>query len=157
MLLSQIPENLHSVLEVGSAEGVFTRILAGRVKTVTALEISRTAMNRAREHCSGIANINFVQGDLQALPFAGTFDAVICAGVLVYLTDRSTLKRTIPRLLTLIRPGGLLIQEHLWISTSAEVDGQTIHEALSSQPELETLNFLRHDEYGITVFRRKPR
>lgn len=156
LLLDHVPETEGAVLEVGCAEGIFTEALSGKARAVVAMEISMHALKRARQRCRPLRRrVHFVQADLLHLPFCKPFSAVICAGVLVYLTERNQLERTAQRILDLVAPGGFLVLEHLWESTGAELDGSRIHDHFACMPQMQVLRLTRHDEYGISVFQQK--
>jgi peptidoglycan/xylan/chitin deacetylase (PgdA/CDA1 family)/ubiquinone/menaquinone biosynthesis C-methylase UbiE len=116
--LALLPRHIGSALEVGCAEGVFTRMLAGRADRVTAVDISPTAIARARARCADLNNAEFKQldlfasepGELQDLE--GAFDVVVCAEVLYYAPDRDVLRLALQRLIKALKPGGSLIVVH---------------------------------------------
>ena len=66
-VISLLPSNARTVLEIGARHGVMTQLLAERCQHVTALD---------------------VQGDVQKLEFpADSFDCVVCTEVLEHLPD----------------------------------------------------------------------
>ncbi len=93
------------VLEVGSGSGRFTEQAASTGATVVSLEYSSAvdanyASNGERD------NVMIVQGDLYAMPLReGTFDRVVCIGVLQHTPD---VARSFAVLPTYLRPGGQL-------------------------------------------------
>lgn len=155
LLFRQIPPSAERVLELGCAEGLFTRMLAsGNKRVIVSVEISHEAMRRAKERCSDLECVHLVEADLRRLPIRGYFDAVIGAGVLYYLTGENELRDAASRILELIHPGGYLVLEHLWTSAGAQLDGSMIHDFFLSLPELKLVAFQRHLEYGISVFQK---
>jgi SAM-dependent methyltransferase len=55
------------------------REAAPRVKEAVGVDLSERMIARARELAEGLANVEFVQGDSEALPFAdSSFSALIC-------------------------------------------------------------------------------
>ncbi|MDB5461458.1 MAG: hypothetical protein JWO72_3199, partial [Caulobacteraceae bacterium] len=95
------------VLELGCAEGHFTRLLAPTSKRVLAMDISQTAVARARQRCRDLPNTDFRCLDLAREPLPGTFDLVVCSEVLYYLGSR--LPRALANISKCLKPGGLLV------------------------------------------------
>jgi SAM-dependent methyltransferase len=102
------------VLEAGCAEGHLTARLAARAASVTALDISRVALARARERAPSAA---FVEADLltwEPGP-AAPFDAIVLGDVLYYL-DRpgvaAEFAAFFPRASSWLAPGGRLLLAH---------------------------------------------
>jgi len=79
------------ILELGSLEGGHTLALARYpgVERVVGIEGRAANVARARlvKHCFGLANAEFVLGDLEQLELRslGDFDAIFCVGVLYHL------------------------------------------------------------------------
>ncbi|MBI3300280.1 MAG: methyltransferase domain-containing protein [Elusimicrobia bacterium] len=74
-----------NALEVGAAEGHFTRRMAAFSVAVTALELSPVALARAREATTGLG-VSFHLGDVRVWDGAGApFDLVVLGEVLYYL------------------------------------------------------------------------
>ncbi len=116
--LALLPRRIGTALEVGCAEGVFTRMLAERVNRLTAVDISPTAITRARARCAEIGNVEFRQFDLFApepdelQDLEGAFDVVVCGEVLYYAPDLDALRRGLERLLAALKPDGSLVVVH---------------------------------------------
>ncbi|MBI3987739.1 MAG: methyltransferase domain-containing protein [Lentisphaerae bacterium] len=73
-----------SILEVGCAEGVFTSELSAIAKQVVAIDVSPTALARAKQRCK---DVTFVQSSLQDFRWDSRFDLVVCAETLYYVKD----------------------------------------------------------------------
>jgi SAM-dependent methyltransferase len=76
-----------AALEVGCAEGIFTKMLATRVGRVTAMDLAPTAIARARERCRDLPSVSFVLADLVDAEFADRFGAIVATEVLGYLEE----------------------------------------------------------------------
>lgn len=77
-LLALIPKNLRSALDVGAREGYFSKLLAERFSTVTALDLSKPNVDHPR--------VRNVAGDVTKLQFPdNSFDFVFCAEVLEHV------------------------------------------------------------------------
>lgn len=102
-------------LEVGSAEGAFTRLLAGAAERVTGLELSPVAAVRARAALAGRAGVTIVEADLRAWEPPGSFDALIFGDVLYYMDKplvRDQFETVFPRAAGWVEPGGIVLLAH---------------------------------------------
>ena len=97
-----------ATLEVGCSVGVFTKIVAGRFRHVTALDVSKEAVAAARKHASDCSNIDYVVGDLRNLDLAQTYDVIFCAEVLSYIPERDA-DKVVTQLARLLRPAGVIV------------------------------------------------
>lgn len=102
-------------LEVGAAEGHFTRRLAAMSDRVMALELSPVALARARAATAGLP-VDFEETDVRAWNGrGGPFDAVVLGEVLYYL-DKPLVQGEFEEALGLIAgwvaPGGRLLLAH---------------------------------------------
>lgn len=73
-----------TILEVGCAEGVFTERLYGLSKQVVAIDVSPTALARAKQRCP---EVMFFQKSLQEFSWTHKFDMVVCSETLYYIKD----------------------------------------------------------------------
>ncbi|MCL6521601.1 MAG: methyltransferase domain-containing protein [Firmicutes bacterium] len=104
------------VLEVGVGTGFLTPSLAAAVEPggrLVALDVQPDHFERIRWRLeeTGIRNVELVQGDAQALPFAdASFDRVVMVTVLGEIPDR---RRALAEARRVLRPGGrLCVTEH---------------------------------------------
>jgi len=108
-----------SCLDVGCSSGLISIELAGKVKTITALDVDFQSIRLATQRKSP-ANIKFLVSDATRLPFADQkFDLVICAQVYEHVGSAVQLVSEVSRVL---KAGGLcffsgpnklaLIEEH---------------------------------------------
>lgn len=81
-----------SILEIGCAEGFFTKMLLEVCEDVTVTDISDTALNRAKKNAPGAT---YIQASLEAFNTDKKFDIVVCSEVIYYTYDR---KRALDRL-----------------------------------------------------------
>ncbi len=94
------------ILEAGSGSGRFTEIIAGTGATLYSFDFSEAVVanfstNGQRD------NVAIFQASIYEIPLkAGTFDHVICLGVLQHTPDP---KRSFMCLAKMVRPGGQLI------------------------------------------------
>jgi SAM-dependent methyltransferase len=77
-LLDLLPQGRSSVLDIGARDGHFSKLLAERFHSVTALDIVTPSFKDSR--------IEIVRGDITRLPFQDdSFDCVFCAEVLEHI------------------------------------------------------------------------
>jgi len=81
-IVQQYPHD--TVLEVGCAEGLFTSELAKIAKEVIAIDLSPTALSRAKQRCPGTT---FLHKNLHDFTSDRKFDLVICSETLYYIND----------------------------------------------------------------------
>jgi peptidoglycan/xylan/chitin deacetylase (PgdA/CDA1 family)/GT2 family glycosyltransferase/SAM-dependent methyltransferase len=165
--LGLLPERVEHALEVGCAEGVFTRLLAERVRRLTAADISPRALARARERCADSANVAFAQLDLFAQPLAGRYDLIVCSELLYYAPDRAALRRTAEALADALEPGGTLLAAHAHaVVDDARAPGfdwevpfgaVAIEQALRRTGLLELEAEVRTEPYRVQRYRRLTR
>lgn len=98
------------VLEIGCAEGIFTRELVRRSASVTACDVSPIACERT---ALAVSDVRIRRTDISREALEGTFDLVFLMCVLGTLHGRRTLKRVSANLAHALRPGGLLIFNEL--------------------------------------------
>lgn len=98
-------DEIGSLLEIGCGEGLQTEVLAGVSRSTTGIDVSPTAVNRARRRLPGV---EFAVGDLLTQPWPldqPRFDVVVACEVLYYLSD---VPRTLDRMEQLARRGCLV-------------------------------------------------
>jgi SAM-dependent methyltransferase len=95
------------VLEYGCADGTLAldRLDLPRVaRSVTGIDISDVAIDKARERAGGAANARFLTMDAEAMTFAdASFDLVYGRGILHHLD----LARSLAEIARVLRPGGI--------------------------------------------------
>lgn len=96
-------------LEIGCAEGMFTRMLAPYCDSLLAVDLSPIALNRAQRTCAGLTNIHFTEWDVRKDPITGQFDLIVATGVLEYILRPSTLRDAKERITAALKPGGYLL------------------------------------------------
>lgn len=97
-----------TVLDVGAASGWLAETLALRGYRVSAVDLGLDSIRRAKERLKVRgARVEFVQGDIYRLPFAGGgLDAVTASEILEHLDDPPRALREVARVL---RPGGTFV------------------------------------------------
>lgn len=83
-LLRSVPHA--SVLEVGCAEGAFTKRLLTVAKNVTGIDVSKTAIEKARKNVPGA---QFAVASFEDFDSDKKFDVIICSEILYYIIDHN--------------------------------------------------------------------
>ena len=157
--LDMIPgESLSSVLEVGCAEGHFTKMLAGRAQNIRAVDISKRALDRAIKRCAGLENIKFDQHDISHGVYPGQYDLIICSEILYYLRDKYAVERFAKQIKESLPLGGHLLMTHANMVSDDksqtgfdfnEIGAKFIGKTFSSEPGLEFIRELQTDLYRV--------
>lgn len=93
-------------LDIGCNGGRYTRMLADRGLQASGLDFSADMIRAARR---SHPDLNFREGDAQALPFAdGEFDAAISLGLIQLLPDW---RAAVAEALRVVKPGGVVVIE----------------------------------------------
>lgn len=98
VIARELGEHFGSLLEIGCGEGHQTEHLATLAARVTGLDVSATAIERARRR---LPDAEFAVGDVHAQPWAeerGRFDLVTACEVIYYMSDMPRFLRTMDRL-----------------------------------------------------------
>lgn len=95
------------VLDVACGTGHASLALARRLPHghVTAVDFSPAMLAQARDKAkaAGLNNIDFVEGDMQALPWQRNFDVTVCAFGIFFVADMDA---QLGRLAGTVKPGG---------------------------------------------------
>ena len=148
-------------LEIGCGEGYGARLLAQVATEVLAIDISGTAIRRAKRLHRACQNLTFERADFLTAPLTSSaYDLVYCSEVLYYL-EPELLKPACRKIVDLLKPQGRLLLVHhrtLRDDTSGTMDksfgAKTIHDAFAGLPELGLEKDLLEPHYRITLFRR---
>ena len=155
-----------AALELGCAEGHFTRQLAPRVERLLACDVSEIALARARQRCADLSNVSFGFHDLFADRVEGRYDLIVCSEVLYYAGDRARLDYAARTIKAALEPGGMLLTAHAnLVVDDPELPGfdwqvpfgaRMIGEALEGAG-LDLVAELSNALYRIQAFRRPER
>ena len=135
-------------LEVGCAEGMFTKRLAELCDKVVAVDLSTIALERAKRHCSHLSNVEFAEWDVRRATVNGTFDLIVATGVLEYIFRPRAMRDARERLTAGLRPGGYLLlgntsnargMERTWLGRKL-IRGTIINDYFASDSRYETIS-----------------
>ena len=118
IIARELGPHVGSLLEIGCGEGHQTEHLRALADQVTGLDVSATAIARARQR---LPEVEFAVGDVFAQPWAdqvGRFDVVTACEVIYYMSDMPGFVRTIDRLgraclVTYFAPAARKVEVHL--------------------------------------------
>ncbi|HUX94109.1 MAG TPA: arsenite methyltransferase [Bacteroidales bacterium] len=97
------------ILDLGSGAGndcFVARALVGETGRVTGIDMTEQMIRKARENCKrqNFNNVEFVEGDIEAMPFAGnSFDVVISNCVLNLVPEK---RKAFMEIFRVLKPGG---------------------------------------------------
>jgi SAM-dependent methyltransferase len=103
LLLGQLPQRCHHVLDVGCGAGSFAARLARRVEQVDAVDRSAAMIEVARQRTPDNVNCILADALIDPLP-GGIYDAIFSISALHHMP----LQDALPRFAALLRPGGVL-------------------------------------------------
>lgn len=117
------------VLDIGCGLGDVSLIAADLVLpggSVVAIDRDAAVLERARARSAeqGVANVEFVQADLQDLPPLGAFDALVGRLVLMYLPDPAGTLRDLSQLL---RSGSIIAFQEIDLSSPVSYPEQPLY------------------------------
>ncbi|HWL42413.1 MAG TPA: trifunctional glycosyltransferase/class I SAM-dependent methyltransferase/polysaccharide deacetylase [Ilumatobacter sp.] len=157
-------ERFERALEVACAEGHFTVQLAPLVGSLTATDISPTALERAAERCAAFGNITYRQLDLRNDALPDQLDLLVCSECLYFLDDSAELAAVAARFAAALAPGGRLLTAHARLLVD-EPDGvgfgwnhafgaKRIGEVFATEPGLSLVSEIVTDLYIIQLYER---
>lgn len=121
--LQAIPGDVRLILEVGISEGVFTELLLKSGKQVFGIDISQTALERARKRLKKYGNqVTLKKMDITRDEPEGVFDLILASEVLYYLGGRNILLALEDKFFRHLQDGGYLLLVHFYPS------GKLIHD-----------------------------
>lgn len=152
--LAAIPEgNYPKALEIGCSIGILTEMLAKRCEHLLAMDISETALNRARIRMVPFAKVDFLLGGIPKDFPAGNFDLIVMSEVGYYLSMEDLLISK-AQIINALNPDGILILVH-WTHFVAEypLTGDEVHECFSTI-NLHHLYLNQTADYRLEVYKK---
>ena len=134
MTLASLPKPRYGrTLEVGCSIGVLTTQLADRCSTLLAVDLSSTAVERARVRLAGRRGVEVRQLDVRAKVPTGPFDLVVLSEVGYYLTP-SQLDRALTAIETAMGDTGTLVACHWRHPVAAHtLTGDEVHAIIAAR------------------------
>lgn len=156
--MSALPaERYRSALEIGASIGMLTSELAGRCDSVLSLDISATAVERARERLTGHDNVRVEHRDVVADFPTGEFDLIVISEVGYYWSGE-ILERVIDRAAAALSHDGVLVLCH-WRHAVEDylLSGDEVHRIVRERLDLEVVASHEEADFLLDVFACDPR
>lgn len=140
--------------EVGCANGVLTAMLAPRTERLLAIDVSQTALTKARKRCADMSTIAFDRILFpHQTPESGGFDLIVLSEV-AYYWDDADLQRAGTWIAANVLPSADILLVHWTEKTDYP---QTGDEAVSKlhghlQDRIEVLRAERHPQYRLDLW-----
>lgn len=161
--LASLPQQQYETgLEIGCSVGVFTRKAATRVTRLLGVDLSATAVQRARERCTDLTGVSFRQLNFVRDDLDERFDVIFCSEVLYYIPPwrRTGVAR---RIASWLKPGGDLVLVHTWQHSTREWDdiygeggAESLHRLFTHVIGLPVIMEESTGDYAITIARAAP-
>jgi SAM-dependent methyltransferase len=137
------------VFEPGCSVGELTWRLAERCGQVVAMDISETAVKKARERCREFSNVDFRVGGLPHQMPDGEFDLIVFSEIGYYFEEDS-LHDLGNMLVRRVRTSGTLLAAH-WLGSSKDhlLGGDRVHEILNGLSALRLERSERHAGFRL--------
>jgi SAM-dependent methyltransferase len=123
-LILRFAPRRESILELGCAVGVFSRMVSEHFERVVASDFSREAIALARKRCTDVQNVSFVQSYMQTLRLRHSFDVIVCAECLYYVLENET-TAILELFESHLKPDGIIVL--VYGEPSGECDADHFH------------------------------
>ena len=135
--------------EPGCSVGELTWRLASHCELVDAMDISATAIDRAKLRCSGLSNVTLRVGGLPHHIPEGSFDLIVFSEIGYYF-DEALLRQLGKSLVNRISSSGTLLAAH-WLGTSKDhvLSGNRVHKVLGGLSELRLSCSERYEKFRL--------
>jgi SAM-dependent methyltransferase len=147
-------QTFRCAFEPGCSIGILTAQLATRCSRLFAMDISPTAVARARERCEAHPHVTIVEGALPAQMPIGIFDLIVFSEIGYYF-ERNVLADIRDQLIERLTQQGTLIAVH-WLGESPDhvLTGDEVHDILRATNALTLTNSRRHDGFLLESWER---
>ncbi len=155
LTLAALPDHdLGRVLEVGCSVGVLTADLAARARRVTALDVSETALQRARTRLGGDDRVRFLHARVPEQWPEGEYDVVVLSEVGYFLTS-DELDEVLRLARESLAPSGSLVLVHWRHPVEGwPLDGGDVHDRAEDLAGLRASTRVEDDDFLLVVLRR---
>jgi len=153
-------DGFRRVFEIGCAEGVFTEMLAPLCQSLTAVDFSEIALQRARRRRNWGDNVTFRRWDLRTDPIPARFELIVAMDVLGYIRRPGKARKVHDRLVAALRSGDLILAcdfresfDDSWLARRLHF-GRWAIEQLKTHPDLETIKQVSTSTHEFAVLRK---
>ncbi len=143
-----------TAFEPGCSVGVLTAQLARICRRVVAIDVSRSAVDRARRRCAALPNAEIHRADM-CTAISDNWDLVVFSEIGYYFR-RDKLTEIAASMADRLRDGGEFVAVH-WLGRSPDhvLHGDTVHEQLRASLPLRWLKGSRHPGFRIDTWIRR--
>jgi SAM-dependent methyltransferase len=140
--------------EPGCSIGELTARLAPRCDRIFAIDVSSTAVARARRRCGSYTHVRIECADIRDVSLEARPDLIVLSEIAYYFDSRELAELAL-RFGNALREGGALIAVH-WLGESADhvLHGDEVHAALLQTLPLRHDLSERHDGFRLDRWRR---
>ena len=158
--LAALPDERYaSAFEIGCSIGVLTEQLADRCDSLFAVDVSQTAVDRARRRLAAQPHVRVERVDVASAFPSGDFDLIVLSEVGYYFT-RGVLERVLDDTCDALAAGGTFVVCH-WRHQVDDyaLTGDEVHTAISSALDGRMTRVARHEEedFLLDVYSPDPR
>ena len=148
ILAALAPHRFRLGVEPGCSVGVLTEKLAAICDRVEACDLSETAVERARQRCAGLPNVDISHGSLTTL-LPQDADLYLFSEVGYYLTQ-DDLRAHLESAINVLAPSATLLACH-WLGSSPDhiLSGDQVHDLLHQLPSLQHEYAERHPQFRL--------
>lgn len=150
--VNAIPDREYfSGLEIGCSIGVLTEMLTSKCTALTAIDISETALEKARLRLEGSPEVNFMAGSVPADFPPGKYDLIVISEVGYYLSMIDLLKLR-DQVINALEENGVVVLVH-WTHFVVDypLTGDQVHD-LFGQTVLKLHSCSRTADYRLEVY-----
>ncbi len=146
------------ILSVGCGEGYQSGVLASLGDSLLGIDISKTAVKRARKIHQDNPSVSFMRADVLTFRTEETFDLITCCDVLYYMSIPQ-IKKAVWSLSGILAPGGHLLAVDIFTSAESgehgldlkNIGAGTIHPLLREIPGLKAVSVKRYPGYEMLL------
>jgi SAM-dependent methyltransferase len=139
----------HRAFEPGCSIGILTAQLARLCGCVDAMDISPTAVARARARCESLPNVRISSGSLPEMIPSGKFDLVVFSEIGYYFTEPQ-LHFIATKLVKQMSTEGTFLAVH-WLGSSSDhlLHGDRVHDVLKATFNCEPVQSERYPGFRL--------
>ena len=147
------PRRYARALEVGCANGVLTQRLAAHCDAVVAIDVSDTALDRARKRNADARHVQFAKSVFPCETPDGSFDLIVLSEV-VYYWNGADIAETGEWIAAQLEGGGDLLLVH-WIGETdyPQTGDKAVRLLRAALPDISVIRADRTDKYRLDLWR----
>jgi SAM-dependent methyltransferase len=160
-----LPRRIYNkALEIACSEGVLTSLIAEKANHVLGVDISPTAIERAKERFNDNPQIDFKIANAEETEFDEQYDLIVCSEMLYYLDDIDRITVLRDKLINSMETGGHIVLCHMR-RTGDDDEGyppplvgypamgaNTVHGIFKKSKTIKMIDEIKRPLYTITLF-----